>query len=126
MASILVDGIGIDVEGFVCAPRPREGAYVSIRFRTSAVLHHGANAPPPRHEVRLGFEVDGSVYNGIFRMTAFTPGPGDLLVMGGSCQRTWQHAVPKVAQAGPRISITFRHPPQVGGRPIRPSGAVRP
>ena len=36
-------------------------------------------------------------------------GPGDLCVMGGSSQRTWQHSVPKVAQAGPRISITVRH-----------------
>jgi alkylated DNA repair dioxygenase AlkB len=36
-------------------------------------------------------------------------GRGDLLVTGGTCQRTWQHAVPKVAKAGPRISITFRH-----------------
>jgi alkylated DNA repair dioxygenase AlkB len=36
-------------------------------------------------------------------------GRGDLLVMGGSCQRTWRHAVPKVASAGPRISVTFRH-----------------
>ncbi len=36
-------------------------------------------------------------------------GHGDLLVMGGSCQRTWEHAVPKTArQAGPRISIQFR------------------
>lgn len=34
---------------------------------------------------------------------------GDLLVMGGSCQRTWEHAVPKTAAAsGPRISIQFR------------------
>ncbi len=39
----------------------------------------------------------------------FRPGPGDLLVMGGSCQRTWQHAVPKVRSAGPRISVQFRH-----------------
>jgi alkylated DNA repair dioxygenase AlkB len=37
------------------------------------------------------------------------PGPGDLLVMGGACQRTWQHSVPKVAAAEPRISVTFRH-----------------
>jgi alkylated DNA repair dioxygenase AlkB len=36
-------------------------------------------------------------------------GHGDLLVMGGSCQRTWQHAVPKTARpAGPRISVQFR------------------
>jgi alkylated DNA repair dioxygenase AlkB len=36
-------------------------------------------------------------------------GHGDLLVMGGSCQRTWEHAVPKSAHStGPRISIQFR------------------
>ncbi len=36
-------------------------------------------------------------------------GHGDLIVMGGSCQRTWDHAVPKTAKAaGPRISIQFR------------------
>jgi alkylated DNA repair dioxygenase AlkB len=36
-------------------------------------------------------------------------GHGDLFVMGGSCQRTWEHAVPKTARAtGPRISIQFR------------------
>ncbi|HEY3733938.1 MAG TPA: alpha-ketoglutarate-dependent dioxygenase AlkB [Streptosporangiaceae bacterium] len=36
-------------------------------------------------------------------------GHGDLLVMGGSCQRTWEHAVPKTTSAaGPRISIQFR------------------
>ena len=36
-------------------------------------------------------------------------GRGDLLVTGGNAQRTWEHSVPKVAQAGPRISIAFRH-----------------
>lgn len=39
----------------------------------------------------------------------FMLGRGDLLVTGGACQRRWEHAVPKVAAAGPRISITFRH-----------------
>ena len=38
----------------------------------------------------------------------FEMGHGDLVVMGGSCQRTWEHAVPKVAHAGPRISVQFR------------------
>ena len=33
---------------------------------------------------------------------------GDLLVMGGSCQRTWQHCVPKVARADARLSLSFR------------------
>jgi alkylated DNA repair dioxygenase AlkB len=35
--------------------------------------------------------------------------PGDLFVMGGSAQSTWQHAVPKVARAGARVSLQFRH-----------------
>ncbi|MCK2216880.1 alpha-ketoglutarate-dependent dioxygenase AlkB [Actinomadura sp. ATCC 31491] len=36
-------------------------------------------------------------------------GHGDLIVMGGSCQRTWEHAIPKTTRpAGPRISIQFR------------------
>lgn len=39
----------------------------------------------------------------------FLPGPGDLLVMGGTCQRTWQHGVPKVRTAAARISVQFRH-----------------
>src|ERR1700761_8506023 len=39
----------------------------------------------------------------------FSLGSGDLLVMGGSCQRTWQHAIPKTAKpVGPRISVQFR------------------
>jgi alkylated DNA repair dioxygenase AlkB len=39
---------------------------------------------------------------------AIEMGHGDLLVMGGSCQRAWEHAVPKVAHAGPRMSVQFR------------------
>ena len=34
---------------------------------------------------------------------------GDLLVTGGRCQREWDHSIPRVASAGPRMSITFRH-----------------
>ena len=40
---------------------------------------------------------------------AYMLGRGDLLVTGGETQRTWEHSVPKVATAGPRISIAFRH-----------------
>jgi alkylated DNA repair dioxygenase AlkB len=40
---------------------------------------------------------------------AYQLGRGDLIVMGGSCQRTWRHAIPKVARAaGPRIAVMFR------------------
>jgi alkylated DNA repair dioxygenase AlkB len=43
------------------------------------------------------------------RSQSFELGRGDLFVMGGSCQHDWEHTVPKVRAAEPRISITFRH-----------------
>jgi len=47
------------------------------------------------------------------RSRSWRLGGGDLLVTGGAAQRTWEHAVPKAAQAGPRISLAYRHgPPQ--------------
>jgi alkylated DNA repair dioxygenase AlkB len=42
------------------------------------------------------------------RSRNIAPAGGDLLVMGGACQRGWEHAVPKVVNAGPRISVTWR------------------
>jgi alkylated DNA repair dioxygenase AlkB len=43
------------------------------------------------------------------RSMAIAMSHGDLLVMGGSCQRTWEHAVPKTAvPIGPRISVQLR------------------
>ena len=36
------------------------------------------------------------------------PGSGDLLVMGGACQRDWAHGVPKVAASLARISVSLR------------------
>ena len=39
----------------------------------------------------------------------FTLGHGDLVVMGGSCQRTWEHCIPKTTKAvGPRVSVQYR------------------
>jgi alkylated DNA repair dioxygenase AlkB len=37
-----------------------------------------------------------------------TPGEGDLLVMGGACQRDWLHGVPAADTDRPRISLTWR------------------
>jgi alkylated DNA repair dioxygenase AlkB len=39
----------------------------------------------------------------------FDLGGGDLVVMGGACQRLWEHTVPKVVSAPPRIALMFRH-----------------
>jgi alkylated DNA repair dioxygenase AlkB len=40
---------------------------------------------------------------------AFMLGRGDLLVLGGESNDRWQHSIPKVARAGPRMSLAFRH-----------------
>jgi alkylated DNA repair dioxygenase AlkB len=62
-----------------------------------AVLTLGARRPfRVRRRARGGRSVD------------LSPASGDLLVMGGACQRDWEHGVPKVAQAGPRVSVTWR------------------
>lgn len=47
------------------------------------------------------------------------PGSGDLLVMGGRAQADWEHAVPKVAACGPRISVMLRWSSGKGA-PARP------
>ena len=44
------------------------------------------------------------------RSRRFVLGSGDLLVMGGTCQHRFEHAVPKLSRpTAPRLSITFRH-----------------
>ena len=79
-----------------------------------AILSLGTARPlllRPRGGPRAGKRVDrdsGSdgASSGTLR---YHLGHGDLLVMGGSCQRTWEHAVPKSARStGPRISVQFR------------------
>jgi len=42
------------------------------------------------------------------RSLRFRLGWGDLLVMGGTCQETWEHCLPKAVRGGARISIQFR------------------
>jgi alkylated DNA repair dioxygenase AlkB len=73
-----------------------------------AILSLGTARPlllRPRVRGETGDGVNGIV-NGTLR---YSLGHGDLLVMGGSCQRTWEHAVPKSAHStGPRISVQFR------------------
>ncbi|MFC0551158.1 alpha-ketoglutarate-dependent dioxygenase AlkB [Planotetraspora thailandica] len=62
-------------------------AIVSVGTPRPLLLRPRGGGPALRHEV----------------------GHGDLLVMGGSCQRTWEHAVPKTTRpTGPRISVQFR------------------
>lgn len=39
---------------------------------------------------------------------SFELGWGDLLVMGGTCQREFEHGIPKVSSANPRLAVMFR------------------
>ncbi len=40
---------------------------------------------------------------------SISAGLGTLVVMGGTFQRTWRHAIPKCASAPPRMAVMFRH-----------------
>ena len=74
------------------------GDYVARKLSAATVATISLGAPRsfflrpkgggPRIELRLGW--------------------GDLLVMGGTCQRTWEHAVPKAKRAAPRMAVMFR------------------
>ncbi len=70
-----------------------------------------------------------------------TPGDGDLLVMGGACQRDWLHGVPAADSDRGRISLTWRWTSRRGrpdtnpgyyeglqysDRPRRPGSRTRP
>jgi alkylated DNA repair dioxygenase AlkB len=79
-----------------------------------SVAWHGDRVARRMHEALVATVSIGSPRRFLLRpygggrSFGFSLGWGDLLVMGGSCQRTYQHAVPKVARAEPRIAIMFR------------------
>ncbi len=78
-------------------------AIVSLGEARPLLLRPRAGAGQDAGPVRKADPVRGA---GTVR---YNLGHGDLIVMGGSCQRTWEHAVPKSARpAGPRISVQFR------------------
>lgn len=68
-------------------------------LRSNTVIAILSVGEPRRFTLR---SVDGAVRR------AFSPGWGDLLVMGGNCQETFLHGVPKLKHAHPRMSIQFR------------------
>jgi alkylated DNA repair dioxygenase AlkB len=85
------------------------GDYVARRLPTATVATISLGAPRTFH---LRPKAGGT------RVTLGL-GWGDLLVMGGSCQRTWEHALPKLTQAAPRVAIMLRpiwHEPTPAGQ----------
>ena len=94
------------------------------RDGTDSVAPHGDQIARNMHTTTMAIVSCGARRR--FHLTPTDPGTapsrslhlgrGDLLVMGGTIQRTWRHGVPKTARpVGPRLSIMFR-PPWLGRR----------
>lgn len=86
------------------------------RDGNDSVAWHGDRIGKKRSETVVAILSLGSARKFLMRRKGggesirYTPQPGDLLVMGGTAQTTWEHCVPKCAYAGPRISVMFREP----------------
>ena len=84
--------------------------------RDSVAWHGDTLGRSAREDTMVAIVSFGSPRNLMLRPRAggaetlrFPLGHGDLIVMGGSCQRTWEHAIPKTAKpVGPRVSVQFR------------------
>ncbi len=97
-------------EGFVTA-----GMCLYRDGRDSVAWHGDTHGRSSREDTMVAIVSFGSPRNLMLRPRAggeslrFPLGHGDLIVMGGSCQRTWEHAIPKTAKpVGPRVSVQFR------------------
>jgi alkylated DNA repair dioxygenase AlkB len=98
-------------EGFVTA-----GMCLYRDGRDSVAWHGDTLGRSARADTMVAIVSFGSPRNLMLRPRAggaetlrFPLGHGDLIVMGGSCQRTWEHAIPKTAKpVGPRVSVQFR------------------
>lgn len=121
IASIPEDGPGHEILPLMAAAlSSRYGlgleriSIACYRDGRDSVAWHGDRLGPHRDDTVVAIVSVGARRRFLLRPAgggpsmAFTPGWGDLLVMGGACQRTWEHTVPKVSHAEPRISIQFR------------------
>ena len=104
----------------------RYGGILGERFRTVGMcLYRGGDDSVAWHGDTVGRGATEDTVVAIVSLGATRPfrlrrrggGParrfdlssGDLLVMGGSCQRTFEHQVPKTARpVGARVSVQFR------------------
>ena len=88
-------------------PLPRRARLGGMALRPRAVS--GSRIRPSPSSAPANLARSTYVRRGGGPSRSWQLGHGDLFVMGGSCQHDWQHCVPKVALAGPRLSIMFRH-----------------
>jgi alkylated DNA repair dioxygenase AlkB len=74
-------------------------AIVVLGTRRPFVLRRRAEGGVPVERVPAGSAPDDLI---------LMPGEGDMLIMGGACQREWLHGVPRASTDRPRISLTWR------------------
>lgn len=102
-------------------PLPRV-SLAAYRDGRDSVAFHGDRLGPAKNDAIVAIVALGARRRFLLRPAgggrsrAFDFGGGDLLVMGGTCQRTWEHGIPKSAHAGLRISIQLRSAPVVAAR----------
>jgi alkylated DNA repair dioxygenase AlkB len=102
-------------------PLPRV-SLAAYRSGQDSVAFHGDRLGRARDDAIVAIVALGTRRRFLLRPTgggrsrALDLGAGDLLVMGGTCQSTWEHALPKVAHAGLRISVQLRSAPVVAAR----------
>ncbi len=107
MAAVVSARYGLDL-GVVSANLYRNGA--------DSVAWHGDRVGRDRATTVVAIVSLGAPRRFLLRPAGggaslrYSLGHGDLLVLGGTCQRTFQHCVPKQASAGARISIMYREP----------------
>jgi alkylated DNA repair dioxygenase AlkB len=101
------------LSAYYARPLPRV-SLAAYRDGRDSVAFHGDRLGPARDDAVVAIVAVGARRRFLLRPAggggsrALDSGEGDLLVMGGTCQRTWQHAVPKVSRADLRITIQFR------------------
>ncbi len=109
----LVSELAATLSAHYGRPLPRV-SLAAYRTGRDSVAFHGDRLGPARDDAVVAIVAVGARRRFLLRPVAgggsrtFELGEGDLLVMGGTCQRTWQHAVPKASHGDLRISIQFR------------------
>jgi alkylated DNA repair dioxygenase AlkB len=102
-------------------PLPRV-SLAAYRSGQDGVAFHGGRLGPARGEAIVAVVALGTRRRFLLRPAgggrsrALDLGAGDLMVMGGTCQQTWEHALPKVGHAGRRISVQLRSAAVVAAR----------
>ena len=120
-----IDGASDDLPGWLHDVRAALSTRYDVEFDSLGLnLYRGGSDSVAWHRDRIPFEIEDPVVALLSlgeprtfllrpvrggRSRSFKLGRGDLLVTGGQTQRRFEHSVPKVKTAGPRMSLAFRY-----------------